>query len=81
MIYYTNFEICNIKWFMGEAYMKFFDYIDQIGGIYTGRWGDAPIRYIGVQMLMNGNEKFDFSQSIPYRHGRVREIEKQLKFR
>jgi alpha 1,2-mannosyltransferase len=80
MIYYTNFEIGRIKWFLESGYMDFFDYLDSLGGIYTSRWGDAPIRYIGIQMLMENSEKIDFSSSINYKHGKVREIEKILKY-
>jgi hypothetical protein len=38
-MYYTNFEVCNLKWFNGKDYMDFYDKIDKSGGIMTGRWG------------------------------------------
>ena len=80
MIYYTNFEIGRVQWFIKSGYMDFFDHLDLIGGIYTERWGDAPIRYIGVQMLMSDSEKINFESIIDYKHGKVREIEKKLNY-
>jgi alpha 1,2-mannosyltransferase len=80
MIYYTNFEIGRVQWFIKSGYMDFFDHLDLIGGIYTKRWGDAPIRYIGVQMLMGDSEKINFESIIDYKHGKVREIEKKLNY-
>jgi len=67
-MYYTNFEVCNIDWFNSKEYMDFYNKIDQSGGIMTGRWGDAPIRYLGVNMFMNKDNIYGFS-NIKYQHG------------
>lgn len=67
-MYYTNFEVCNINWFLNSDYMKFYDQIDRSGGIMTGRWGDAPIRYLGVNMYMDEKNKKGFTD-IKYQHG------------
>lgn len=47
-IFYTNFEICDLAWFRGVEWQSYFAAIDQAGGIWRHRWGDAPIRYYGV---------------------------------
>jgi hypothetical protein len=67
-MYYTNFEICNVEWFNSKEYMEFYEKIDQSGGIMTGRWGDAPIRYLGVNMFMDKHNIHGFS-NINYQHG------------
>jgi hypothetical protein len=67
-MYYTNFEVCNVNWFNSEEYMNFYNEIDKNGGIMTGRWGDAPIRYLGVNMYMNPNNLYGF-KNISYQHG------------
>jgi hypothetical protein len=67
-MYYTNFELCNVEWFNSKEYMDFYNKIDQSGGIMTGRWGDAPIRYLGVNMFMNKENIFGF-ENIKYQHG------------
>jgi hypothetical protein len=67
-LYYTNFEICNLDWFKNSNYDRFYNYIDKIGGIYTSRWGDHIIRYLGVNMLMPEENKFPI-YNIAYKHG------------
>lgn len=51
-LYYTNFEICDLKWFQSEPWKKYFEAIDAANGIWTNRWGDAPIRWLGLQYLL-----------------------------
>jgi hypothetical protein len=67
-MYYTNFEVCNVNWFSVEDYMNFYERIDHSGSIMTKRWGDAPIRYIGVNMYMDKQNLYGFSD-IGYQHG------------
>ncbi len=55
-IFYTNFEICDLAWFRGPVWQSFFRTIDAAGGIAKHRWGDAPIRYVGVRALMDPAE-------------------------
>lgn len=69
-LYYTNFEICDIEWFNSGHYMEYYSYIDYLGGIYTERWGDAVIRYLGVNMFMKDFDKFPI-YDIAYKHGAV----------
>ena len=66
-IFYTNFEICDLSWFESSPWQAFFKAIDEAGGIARHRWGDAPIRYIGVRALM---EPAEIWQAIPlhYQH-------------
>lgn len=79
-MYYTNFEIAKVSWFLSSGYLDYFDHIDRIGGIYTKRWGDAPIRYIGVKSLMEDRNILDFRGLINYKHGCHREFEKHLSY-
>ena len=70
-MYYTNFEVCNVNWFSSDEYMNFYNKIDESGGIMTHRWGDAPIRYLGVNMYMNPENIYGF-ENIDYQHGSFR---------
>lgn len=54
--YYTNFEICDISWFRSEAYQRYFKAVDAAGGIWRKRWGDAPIRYFGLNSLLSQDQ-------------------------
>lgn len=66
-VFYTNFEIYDMDWFKKDPYQDYYKYIDTIGGIYTGRWGDASIRYIALQSLAEPNELY-FYNDIRYFH-------------
>jgi hypothetical protein len=66
-MYKTHFEIIDFQWFKNSLYKDFFDSIKKTGNIYIKRWGDAPIRYQGVQHLLSREliKCFD----LPYKHG------------
>lgn len=68
-MFYTNFEVLDKEWFLQDEYQNYYKYIDNIGGIYTNRWGDAPIRYIALQSLTQ-KEKLYFYHDIRYFHQR-----------
>jgi hypothetical protein len=67
MMYYNNFEITSTKLWLSEDYKKYIDYIDQLGGIYYHRWGDAPIHSIAVAIFLNNNQTHKFAD-IGYMH-------------
>jgi hypothetical protein len=48
--YYTNFEIVYMPFFRGHQYQSFFQDLDSTQGFYDHRWGDAPIRLLGLAM-------------------------------
>lgn len=65
--YYNNFEICRLAFGRSQAYLDFFRYIDDLGGIYKHRWGDAPIRTLAVALLVPPEKVHQFA-AIPYSH-------------
>jgi len=67
-MYYNNFEIGKLSWFKDIPYTSFFEHIKKLGGIYTKRWGDAPIRYFGINLLSNGSNLINITD-IAYQHG------------
>ena len=69
-VFYTNFEIYNMKWFKGAAYQDFYNHIDNSAGIYKYRWGDHAIRYLGLHGL-GAKDKCLFFKDIVYQHGEV----------
>lgn len=53
-MFYTNFELGKVSSFTkGSLYFDFYKFIDSTGGIYTGRWGDAPLKYLGVNLFID----------------------------
>lgn len=65
--YYTNFEIGNLNFFRSDEYMKYFNYLDRLGGIYKYRWGDTPIHTLAISMFVPEKQVHRFSD-IAYRH-------------
>lgn len=67
-LYYNNFEVSSSKIWLSTHYTKYIDYIDDLGGIYYFRWGDAPIKGIAVSMFVPLNSTHLF-RDIGYEHG------------
>jgi hypothetical protein len=65
--FWSNFEIGDLDLWRSEAYMKFFNYLDEQGGFYYERWGDAPVHSIGAALFANRSQLHFFSD-IGYRH-------------
>ena len=57
-LYYTNFEVGNLRWFRAKGWQRYFAAIDATGGIWRRRWGDAPIRWLGLQYLLKPEEMY-----------------------
>ncbi|KAM0747060.1 nucleotide-diphospho-sugar transferase [Meredithblackwellia eburnea MCA 4105] len=68
-IIYNNFEISKRSIWESDAYLSYFNHIDQNGGIYRWRWGDAPIHTIGLAHTIPESEWISFSSTTGYQHG------------
>jgi len=44
--------------------------LDNTGGFFTKRWGDAPIKYLGINMLMD-KKHIQPVTGITYQHGAI----------
>lgn len=65
--FWSNFEIGDLNFWRGEAYTKYFEFLDQAGGFYYERWGDAPVHSIGVSLFAH-KDQIHFFNDIGYRH-------------
>lgn len=65
--YWSNFEIADMDFWRGEAYQKFFEFLDSKGGFYYERWGDAPVHSIAVSLFAR-KDQVHFFGDIGYRH-------------
>jgi len=65
--FWSNFEIGDLDLWRGESYSKFFDFLDQKGGFYYERWGDAPVHSIGAALFAK-KDQIHFFNDIGYRH-------------
>lgn len=78
-MYYTNFEICDIAWFRSGEWQSFFAAIEAAEGIWRHRWGDAPIRYLGVKGLLTDDRirhfrEFHYKHQSEWRAGRTHRL-------
>ncbi|CAM9091402.1 unnamed protein product, partial [Hapterophycus canaliculatus] len=48
--FYTNFEVARIQMLRSSWYQEWFNVVDKTGSIFYNRWGDAPIRFLGLAM-------------------------------
>ncbi|UZJ55179.1 hypothetical protein CBS101457_004499 [Exobasidium rhododendri] len=54
--YWTNFEIIDLSFVRSPAYTSYFKKLDDVGGFFYERWGDAPVRSIAASMMLNRDE-------------------------
>ncbi|BGP49844.1 hypothetical protein JCM10450v2_005749 [Rhodotorula kratochvilovae] len=65
--FWSNFEIGNLRFFRSQAYQDFFRALDDAGGFYTERWGDAPVRALALGALAS-MEQIHYFDDIGYQH-------------
>ncbi|KAI5962336.1 KTR5 [Candida pseudojiufengensis] len=65
--FWSNFEIARVDLFKSKEYQDFFKYLDESGGFYKERWGDAPVHSLAIGMLLDLNE-IHYFRDIGYRH-------------
>ncbi|KAI0392111.1 glycosyltransferase family 15 protein [Xylariaceae sp. FL0594] len=65
--FWSNFEIGNLEWLRSKPYMDFFESLDQDGGFFYERWGDAPVHSIAAGLLLK-KEEIHFFNDIAYYH-------------
>lgn len=65
--FWSNFEIGSLNWLRSQPYIDFFDFLDQEGGFFYERWGDAPVHSIAAGLMLNRTE-VHFFNDIAYHH-------------
>lgn len=65
--FWSNFEIGDMDFYRGEAYSKWFDYLDSTGKFYYERWGDAPVHSLGLALFAD-KTKIHWFRDIGYYH-------------
>jgi alpha 1,2-mannosyltransferase len=65
--FWSNFEIGNLNWLRSEPYLDYFNSLDQDGGFFYERWGDAPVHSIAAALLLP-KEQIHFFNEIGYYH-------------
>lgn len=69
--FWTNFEIAQVDVFTSDTYQKYFQHLEESGGFYRERWGDAPVHSIAVSMILP-REEMHYFRDIGYQHTTLR---------
>ncbi|ODQ62190.1 glycosyltransferase family 15 protein, partial [Wickerhamomyces anomalus NRRL Y-366-8] len=65
--FWSNFEIGDMEFYRGEAYTKWMEYLNENGGFYYERWGDAPVHSLGLGLFATKTQIHWF-RDIGYEH-------------
>lgn len=65
--FWSNFEIGDLNWLRSDAYLDYFNHLDQDGGFFYERWGDAPVHSIAAALMLK-KEEIHFFDEIGYYH-------------
>jgi mannosyltransferase len=58
-----------MNWFRNNMnYQAFVKFVDDNGWIYSRRFGDAPLRYLALNLFEEQN-KIDYFKGFKYQHG------------
>ena len=59
-LYLNNFAVSSMLLWRSQEYRDYIYAIDQSGGIYQHRWGDAPLKSIAISMFVPRNKTHYF---------------------
>lgn len=76
-MYYTNFEVGSVKFFSSRIWLDYFNALEKSNGIFLARWGDAPIKYLGLHILVKRSKRVPLT-GFRYGHGAVYENDKSI---
>lgn len=65
--FWSNFEIANLRFYRSDAYEEYFKYLDDRGGFFYERWGDAPIHTLAASFMLPA-ESLHFVANTGYMH-------------
>lgn len=68
--FWSNFEIARTDLFNSPTYEAYFKHLDESGGFYKERWGDAPVHSLAMGMLLNV-EEIHYFRDIGYKHSTI----------
>ncbi len=75
LAYGTDFEICDIDWFASGMYGMFYRKLEVSERCYTHSYGDAPFRYLGVNLFLPKEQRVAVRGFI-YQRGEIYDLTK-----
>ncbi|KOH00513.1 putative mannosyltransferase [Saccharomyces eubayanus] len=65
--FWTNFEIVDLDFLRSEPYEQYMQYLEEKGGFYYERWGDAPVRSLALALFAD-KSRIHWFRDIGYYH-------------
>ncbi|WQF85660.1 Putative glycosyl transferase, family 15, nucleotide-diphospho-sugar transferase [Colletotrichum destructivum] len=65
--FWSNFEVGDLNWLRSQQYIDYFESLDQDGGFFYERWGDAPVHSIAASLMLP-KDQIHFFNDIAYYH-------------
>ncbi|ORY79797.1 nucleotide-diphospho-sugar transferase [Leucosporidium creatinivorum] len=64
---WSNFEIASLSLWRSQAYRDYFQALENSGGFFYERWGDAPVHTIAAALFLP-KDQIHFADDIGYHH-------------
>ncbi len=68
-VFYNNFEISSLRLWMSKEYKDYIAHLDAVQGMFTYRWGDAPVHTLAVTLFVK-EQQLHYFDDIKYKHKR-----------
>nr|NP_595614.2 putative alpha-1,2-mannosyltransferase Omh5 [Schizosaccharomyces pombe]Q96WW1.2 RecName: Full=O-glycoside alpha-1,2-mannosyltransferase homolog 5 [Schizosaccharomyces pombe 972h-]CAC37498.2 alpha-1,2-mannosyltransferase Omh5 (predicted) [Schizosaccharomyces pombe] len=68
--FWSNFEIARLDFYNSKEYNEYVDALENAGGFWTERWGDAPVHSLAVGLLLNRSQVHYF-RDLGYQHSTI----------
>lgn len=65
--FWSNFEIANLRFYRSNSYQEYFKHLDDKGGFFYERWGDAPIHTLAASFMLPA-DSLHFVANTGYMH-------------
>jgi len=69
--FFSNFEIGSLAFWRGEGNRRYFEHLDQSGGFFYERYGDAPVHTLSLALFARRDQVW-FFRDIGYQHDTAR---------
>lgn len=76
--FWSNFELADMDWYRSDAYLSFFNHLDETGKFFYERWGDAPVHSIAAALMLDKSE-FHYFDNVGYYHPPIMHCPKPAK--
>lgn len=68
--FWSNFEIARTDIFTSKLYSKYIRHLEESGGFYKERWGDAPVHSLGLALMLDVSD-IHYFRDIGYMHSKI----------